>query len=79
MKNTKNKINEMQVRKSVGHNLKNYRLENGLSQMALAAKASLELSTIHRIESGKTDTQLSTLSRISKALNVSWNQLLQGV
>jgi transcriptional regulator with XRE-family HTH domain len=67
------------VRKVLGANIKAYRLAASMSQMDLASAARLELSTIHRIESGKTDTNISTLARIRKALDVPWKNLLSGI
>ena len=67
------------VRKLLGANIRRYRKSSDLSQMALAAKAKLELSTIHRIESGKTDTNISTLARIRVVLDIPWNKMLKGV
>jgi transcriptional regulator with XRE-family HTH domain len=66
------------VRKLLGENIRKYRNSSNLSQMALASDARLELSTIHRIESGKTDTNISTLARIRVVLKVPWNKMLQG-
>jgi transcriptional regulator with XRE-family HTH domain len=67
------------VRKAVGSNIRAYRLASNMSQMDLASGARLELSTIHRIESAKTDTNVSTLARIREVLKVSWKNLLSGV
>jgi transcriptional regulator with XRE-family HTH domain len=67
------------VRKLLGANIRKYRKLADLSQMALASDARLELSTIHRIESGKTDTNISTLARIRVVLDIPWNKMLQGI
>lgn len=67
------------VRKHLGSNMRSFRKALKLSQMDLARKAKLELSTIHRIESGKTDTNISSLSRVRAVLQVSWKKFLEGV
>jgi transcriptional regulator with XRE-family HTH domain len=66
------------VRKTLGTNIRAYRLAASMSQMDLAVAARLELSTIHRIEAAKTDTNISTLARIRQALQVPWKNLLSG-
>jgi len=79
MKNPKAHKESLEVRKNIGQNLRTHRTGACFSQMKLAGESQLELSTIHRIEAAKTDTNLSTLSRIRKSLGVSWNDLLKGV
>ena len=56
-----------------------FRKASKLSQMKLAGKAKLELSTIHRIEAGKTDTNISSLARVREALQIPWKKLLDGI
>lgn len=73
------KAQTLRVRKALGKNLKTLRLDRDLSQMGLGSEASIELSTVHRIESAKTDTNISTLARIRTVLGVSWGRLLEGV
>jgi transcriptional regulator with XRE-family HTH domain len=68
-----------QVRDFLGENLIKLRKKAGLTQMRLASDAGLELSTVHRIESAKTDTSISTLARIRKAINCKWSDLLKDV
>jgi transcriptional regulator with XRE-family HTH domain len=81
MKNTTKTITAQsnRVRRQIGKNIKALRKQNDLSQMGLGSEASIELSTVHRIEAAKTDTTLSTLSRIREAFGVSWGKLLEGV
>jgi DNA-binding XRE family transcriptional regulator len=67
------------VRKVLGSNIRAYRLAASMSQMDLGREARLELSTIHRIESGKTDTSVSTLARLRQVLRVPWKNLLSGI
>lgn len=79
MRNPKTKPDALRVRKTIGKSIRNHREKADLSQMELGSAASLELSTIHRIESAKTDTNISTLARIRTVLGVSWGRLLEGV
>jgi transcriptional regulator with XRE-family HTH domain len=67
------------VRKKVGSNIRAYRKEAKLSLMALAGRARIDVTTLHRIETAKTDTNISTLARIRGALNIPWNKFLEGV
>lgn len=69
----------MQSRKAFGANIRKFRYQDNLSQKGLAASTGLELSTIHRLESAKTDTSLSTLSRLRTHFKCRWDQLLEGV
>jgi transcriptional regulator with XRE-family HTH domain len=79
MKNNKelNKFKPNSIK--LGKNMRALRKRTYMSQMGLAAQAGTELSTIHRIEAAKTDTNISTLSRIRKALKTDWDKLLEGV
>ena len=51
-----------------GRNLKQKRLEKGMTQEQLAAKIGTKKSYISRIENGHTDIQLSTLFKIFQGL-----------
>lgn len=48
-----------------------YRAEHGLSQTALARVVGMKQPAIARLEAGDHEPSLATLSRISRALNVS--------
>lgn len=67
------------VKETLGQSIRLHRKGNKLSQMDLASRAKLELSTIHRIETGKTDSTISTLSRIRNVLKVPWNKMLHRI
>lgn len=54
----------------IGKQLKNCRLEKGLSQYRLSDISGVPRITIIRIERGEVDPRISTLGRISKALGV---------
>ena len=58
-------------------NLKYYRINSGLSQEKLAEIAGVSIRTIQRLESGDTDPRGDTVIRLSKALDVSLEDLLQ--
>lgn len=62
-----------------GNNLSNIRKSKEMSQGKLADLAGLSISTISRIESGRCETSLLVLFRLSKALRVSVDRLLQGL
>lgn len=62
--------------KMISNNIRNKRLEKGLSQAQLAKLAGLHISTISRLESGKfQNIVLDTLEKIIKALHVSFSEL----
>jgi len=60
----------------IGSRLKVLRKEAGLTQMALAAKAGLNVSVVSQIEQGaNTDPRLSTLKALAAGLGVSMDSL----
>lgn len=63
----------------LGKKIKELRKRKGLSQEELAEKSSLSLRTIQRIESSETEPRGDTLKRLSQALNVSPDELLDWV
>jgi transcriptional regulator with XRE-family HTH domain len=56
--------------------LKELRNQKGLSQEVLADESSLSLRTIQRIENGETNPTGDTLQRLSNALNVNPDELI---
>ncbi len=50
--------------------LKRLRLEKGLSQIALARQIGSTQAQIARVESGRQDVQVSTITRIAEALEI---------
>ncbi|SNB04638.1 conserved hypothetical protein [Flavobacterium psychrophilum] len=54
----------------VGKRIQQIRIEKKLSQQDLAAKCNFEKSNMSRLESGGANATLSTLSIVSKALDV---------
>ena len=57
--------------------LKRLRVARGMTQQALAKKASLTQVHIARLESGNHDPTLGTLQRLAKALKVKVGELLE--
>jgi transcriptional regulator with XRE-family HTH domain len=58
-----------------GKKLKNIRIENNLSQEMLANDADIPINQIGRIERAEISTSLSTIFKISKALNIPIKEL----
>jgi len=54
-----------------------YRKLRGLTQVELADKAGLNVTTVNRMESPEADPQLSTLTKIAEALDVSVEILIE--
>lgn len=54
----------------MGQQIKRIRKEQQLSQMQLAEKCNFEKASMSRIESGQSNVTISTLEKISDALNV---------
>lgn len=61
----------------VGKNIKKYRMKKGLSQFKLAIEIDCTTSAISGIEIGRSDTTLTKINAIAKALDIEPYQLLQ--
>ncbi|MDL2238359.1 helix-turn-helix domain-containing protein [Christensenellaceae bacterium OttesenSCG-928-K19] len=61
----------------IGSRIKEARINNGMSQADLAAKANISLPHISDIELGKSNMMLGTFIRITEALQVSSDSLLR--
>ena len=72
-------VEKSDLLKNVGNRIQNLRLSKGLSQVDLVGKIEGDIDTtnISRIESGRTNPTLYTLYRISKALEVSLEELVK--
>lgn len=57
--------------------IKNFRTEKELTQLKLAEKAGIAQSFLSNIENGLQSPSLKNLEKISKALDVSLNDLLK--
>ncbi|MDB5226647.1 MAG: Transcriptional regulator, family [Bacteroidota bacterium] len=60
-----------------GLHLKQLRLKKGLTQEQLAYACDMELSQVYRIEKGKINVTISTLSALAVGLETSIGQLLK--
>jgi len=63
-------------RRIVGQKVRAYRKEAGLSQEALAEKASLSYKYLGEVERGYVNVSLDSLMRIAKALKLKLNDLV---
>ena len=70
---------ESTVFKDLGHQIKRIRVEKKIKQNELAAAINVEKTNLSRIEAGRTNPTLWTLLKISKALNVSVAELVDGI
>ncbi len=57
--------------------LKQLRADRGITQETLAKKAGLSRVYVTRIETGKQDPSLTTLTKLAKALKVKVGRLLE--
>lgn len=60
----------------VGKNIKKYRQERGISQFKLAIEIDCTTSAISGIEIGRSDTTLTKINAIAKALGIKPYELL---
>lgn len=65
------------VEKQVRARLRSLRTEQGLTLEAVAERASIDVSTLSRLESGKRRLSLDHLPGLAEALGVNVNELLQ--
>jgi transcriptional regulator with XRE-family HTH domain len=63
--------------KQVGKRLKALREAKGLSQAALATRAKIAREYVNRLEAGRQDPSLSTLTALAKALAVPLAELVK--
>ena len=63
-------VRDEKLLKKLGLRIRTLRIDKDLSQQQLANNAEIELSQISRIELGKSDASISTLSAIAKALKL---------
>jgi transcriptional regulator with XRE-family HTH domain len=62
---------------ALGSRIKQIRAEKKMSQINLAAKCEFEKASMSRIESGKTNSTILTLKKISNALEVPVSELFR--
>ena len=67
--------NNNEFLKEVGARIKKIRTDKKISQIGLATKCEFEKASMSRIESGKTNSTILTLRKISNALEVDMSEL----
>ena len=65
--------------RQIGDNVKAARLKAQLTQECLAELANVHWQTISNLENGKFPVLITTFARISQALGISANRLLEGL
>lgn len=70
-------MNDDNILKIFGFNLKVLRMKNGSTQFQLAEKLNVHEKHICKIETGKQNVTLKTLEKIAKALEVEPSILLE--
>ena len=69
----------MDVRKTIGWNLRRLRVERDLSQERLALKSGLDRAYLGRIERGTENVTVSTLEAVTTAMDVHVSVLFEAV
>lgn len=69
------KVRNLEVMNRFGKNVRRIRIEKGMTQEELSEEAEISQVQVARIESGKLNTSISTVSAIAKALNVNEGEL----
>jgi transcriptional regulator with XRE-family HTH domain len=64
--------------KQFGANVRRERVAKGLTQERLAELVDLNIRTLQKIEAGHINILVTTLMRIQRALNCSWDKLVGG-
>ena len=64
--------------KELGDRIRRWRVACGMNQQQLAEASGMSQSGLHRIETGQTNPQLTTLQQIASALQCSVRELLCG-
>ena len=67
----------MDIRRTVGGNVRTFREERGLSQEELAFKAGLHRTYVSGVERGVRNPTILVIERLAKALNVPPDHLLK--
>jgi transcriptional regulator with XRE-family HTH domain len=71
-----NNLRNQELLTRFGNRLKSLRQLKGLTLQALAIEADIEISQVHRIEKGKINPTLTTITALSKGLDISLVELL---
>lgn len=65
-----------QIQKKIGERIRDLRESKGISQQNLAAICNFEKANLSRLEAGRTNPTISTLCKISQALEVTLSELV---
>lgn len=65
------------IKKQLGHKIKELRLKTGISQEKLATKAKLHRTYMSDIERGERNVSVENIKKISDALDVDPDELLK--
>jgi len=68
------KINQLQQK--IGQRIRELRESKGITQQDLAAVCNFEKANLSRIEAGRTNPTVSTLYKISQALEITISELV---
>ncbi len=66
-----------QISKVVGHRIRNYRLQMGLSQEELAEKAGCHPTYVSQIERGEKNATIESIEKLSTALCIPMSKLFE--
>ena len=69
----------MDVRRTIGWNLRRLRVDRGLSQERLALEAEIDRSYVGRVERGRENVTVATLEAFAKVLSVSVSELFADI
>lgn len=72
-------MTDRQILRLIGANVKRIRLDANLTQECLAELAEVHWQTISNIENGRFPVLVTSFARISQALDVDANRLLEGL
>lgn len=71
-----NKLRNQKSLEQFGDKLKSLRISKGFTLEQLAFEADIELSQVHRVEKGKINPTLTTLTALAKGLGVTLAELV---
>ena len=69
-------MNISQLQQKIGNRIRELRESKGVSQQNLAAICNFEKANLSRIEAGRTNPTVSTLYKISQALEITLSELV---
>jgi transcriptional regulator with XRE-family HTH domain len=72
-------VNDRQILRCIGNNVKRARLQGGLTQECLAELVGIHWKTLSGIERGLFPSAVTSFARISQHLGVTADSLLEGI